>query len=147
MKIVSLFAAALFFNAVSLVPSRASEGWQTDYSAALAKAGSEGKLVLLDFTGSDWCSWCMKLSKDIFSQPAFSEFSAGKLVLVEIDFPARKPLPDALREQNEALAAKFGVEGFPTLVLVDSAGKELARHVGYLPGGPPALIEWVKKVQ
>ena len=100
--------------------------------------------MLLDFTGSDWCGWCMKLSKDIFSQPEFKEFAAKNLVLVEVDFPARKPLADEVKARNSALAAKFGVEGFPTLVLVDASGKEVARHVGYLPGGPGSLVKWVE---
>jgi thioredoxin-related protein len=147
MKMYSLLAALLLFNAPLLVSSSASEGWETDYSAALVQAGNERKLVLLDFTGSDWCVWCMKLSKDIFSQPQFKEFAAKNLVLVELDFPTRRALPDALKAQNDALATKFAVEGFPTLVLVDAAGKEVARHVGYLPGGPGSLITWVERAK
>jgi thioredoxin-related protein len=147
MKMYSLLAALLLFNAISLVPSPAAESWQTDYNAALAQAGKERKLVLLDFTGSDWCYPCIKLSKDIFSQADFKEFAAKNLVLVEVDFPARKALPDALKAQNDGLATKFGVDGFPTLVLIDAAGKEVARHVGYLPGGPDALITWVERAQ
>lgn len=139
-----MFTAFAFFSLVSLPSSPASEGWQTDYSAALAEAGKEQKLVLLDFTGSDWCGWCMKLSKDIFSQPEFKEFAAKNLVLVEVDFPARKPLADEVKARNSALAAKFGVEGFPTLILVDASGKEVARHVGYLPGGPGSLVKWIE---
>jgi thioredoxin-related protein len=147
MKVFSLFAAVLVFHAVSMTSSLASEGWQTDYSKALAQAEKEKKLVLLDFTGSDWCSWCMKMDKDVFSKPEFANFAATKLVLVKVDFPARKQLADSLKAQNDALATKFGVEGFPTLVLVDGAGKEVGRHVGYLSGGPDSFIKWVEKAE
>ncbi|HEY5705395.1 MAG TPA: thioredoxin fold domain-containing protein [Terrimicrobiaceae bacterium] len=147
MKTLSLFAAAVIFNAGLLLASPAPEGWQTNYSEALAQAAKENKLVLLDFTGSDWCVWCMKLSKDIFSQPEFKEFAAKNLVLVELDFPSSKPLPDEVKAQNTALATKFGVEGFPTLILADGEGKEVARHVGYLAGGPASFIKWVERAR
>ncbi len=147
MKIPSLFVSVLLINAISIVSSHSAEAWATDYSAALAQAGNEQKLVLLDFTGSDWCTWCMKLDKDVFSKPEFEKFAATNLVLVKLDFPARKALPDTLKTQNHTLATKFGVEGFPTLVLVDAAGKEVGRHVGYLSGGPDSFIKWVEKAK
>jgi thiol:disulfide interchange protein len=71
MKIPSLFVSVLLINAISIVSSHSAEAWETDYSAALAQAGKEQKLVLLDFTGSDWCTWCMKLDRDVFSKPEF----------------------------------------------------------------------------
>jgi thioredoxin-related protein len=144
MKIASWFAAVLLLGPFSVICSPAAEAWETDYKAALAQAEKENKLILLDFTGSDWCTWCMKLDKDVFSQPEFSKFATTSLVLVKLDFPARKPLSDSLKAQNNALASKFGVEGFPTLVLVDAAGKEVGRHVGYLAGGPDSFINWVE---
>lgn len=138
-----LLAAALF--AASTV--FAAEGWQTNYNEALAQAAKENKLVLVDFTGSDWCSWCIKLDKETFSQQDFKAFAAKNLVLVTIDFPRATSLPPALNEQNEALRSKFGVRGFPTLALVSGTGKPLAINPGYLAGGPSALIAWVNKVR
>jgi thioredoxin-related protein len=123
----------------------AAEGWGTDYKAALAQAAEQKRPILVDFTGSDWCGWCIKLDKETFSQPAFKEYADTNLVLLEADFPNSKNLSDELKKQNEELQKKFGVEGFPTLVLLDSSGKEIARQVGYLEGGPAALIDWVKK--
>jgi protein disulfide-isomerase len=101
-------------------------------------------MVLLDFTGSDWCGWCIKLQKDTFSKPEFKKFAEQSLVLVELDFPRGKTQSDELKRQNEELAEKFGVQGFPTLVLLDPQGKEAARNVGYLQGGPEAFIQWVE---
>jgi len=141
MKILLSLAAVVF---LSLSTTFASAGWQTDFKAALAEAAKSDKMVLLDFTGSDWCGWCIKLDKETFSQPAFKEFAAKHLVTVELDFPNNKPQSAEIKAQNEKLQAKFGVEGFPTLVLLNSEGKEVARNVGYLAGGPAGLIAWVE---
>jgi protein disulfide-isomerase len=130
-----------------LVPSRASEKWETNYNAALEQAAKENKMVLLDFTGSDWCGWCVKLHKETFSKPEFQQFASKSLVLVELDFPRGKEQSEDLKKQNQELADKFGIEGFPTLVLLDSQGKEAARNVGYLPGGPEAFAKWVESAQ
>jgi len=133
--------------ALSVSPVFASAGWQTDFPAALEEAAKSDKLVLLDFTGSDWCGLCIKLDKETFSKPEFKEFAAKNLVTVELDFPNNKPQSADLKKQNEELQAKFGVDGFPTLVLLNSKGKEVARNVGYLPGGPAGLIAWVEKAK
>ena len=122
----------------------AAEGWQTNYPAALAQAEKENKKVLLDFTGSDWCGWCVKLDKETFSQPEFKTFAAENLVLVEIDFPHAGTQTAAEKAQNAELKTKFSVRGFPTLVLLDGKGNVLAAKVGYLPGGPAGFIEWAK---
>lgn len=115
--------------------------WTTDYAAALTTAKAEGKLVLLDFTGSDWCGWCVKLKDEVFSKPEFAEWASKKAVLVEVDFPKKKKLDDALRKQNDELKKKFPVTGYPTIVFVDVDGKEIAR-TGYVKGGAAA---WIKK--
>lgn len=124
--------------------SHAAEGWQTDYKAALEQAAKENKMVLLDFTGSDWCGWCIKLVKDTFSKPEFQKFADKNLVLVELDFPNNKPQSAEVKAQNQQLSEKFNVEGYPTLVLLNSKGKEIARNVGYLAGGPDGFIKWVE---
>jgi protein disulfide-isomerase len=121
-----------------------AEGWITDYDAGLTQAGKEDKMVLLDFTGSDWCGWCIKLVKSTFSKPEFQKFAAANLVLVELDYPQGKEQSAEVKAQNEKLSKQYGVEGFPTLVLLNSKGKEIARNVGYLAGGPEGLEKWVE---
>ncbi|MEO8206239.1 MAG: thioredoxin family protein [Chthoniobacterales bacterium] len=125
-------------------PAVAKSEWLTDYTAALAQAQKENRPVLINFTGSDWCGYCIKLDKDTYSKPAFLSFAKNQLVLFEADFPRGKQLPDAVKKQNKELEEKFGVNGYPTQVLVDANGKEIARHEGYLPGGPAAFISWVE---
>ncbi|RYD77767.1 MAG: thioredoxin family protein [Verrucomicrobiaceae bacterium] len=132
------FVAA--FVALAASTALAAEGWVTDYEKALQQAKQENKKVLLDFTGSDWCGWCIKLQEDVFSKPEFKEYAKQNLVLVELDFPQSKKLEEKTREQNEKLKGEFKVQGFPTLVLLDAEGKKLGEVVGYVKGGPKAFI-------
>jgi thiol-disulfide isomerase/thioredoxin len=115
----------------------AAEGWMTDWEAAKAKAAAENKALLVDFTGSDWCGWCIKLSKEVFSQKEFSEYAAQKFVLVELDFPQQKAQDPKEKAQNEKLAQEYQIEGFPTIMLMDAKGRPFAR-TGYEAGGPEA---------
>jgi protein disulfide-isomerase len=121
--------------------ARVSElSWGTDLPAALNQARSENKLVLLDFTGSDWCGWCIKFDHDVLSTDKFTGYANSKLVLVKLDFPRHKEQDAALKQANQETKKRFGVNGFPTFVLLNSAGKELGRQVGYAKGGPDAFI-------
>ena len=120
--------------------SAADLSWQTDVPKALAQAKTEKKLVLLDFTGSDWCSWCKKLDADTFNQPEFATYAKDHLVLVTVDFPNHKEQSAELKAANEALQKKYSVQGFPTLVALKPDGTVAWQNVGYLEGGPKALI-------
>ena len=89
----------------------------------------------------------MKLDKETFSKPAFKDFADKNLVLVTVDFPQGKKLPASVQKQNDDLKTKFQVNGFPTLILVDGTGKEIARNPGYLAGGPAAFVSWVESAR
>ncbi len=125
----------------------AGEGWLTDFTKAQEQAKQQNRPILMDFTGSDWCGWCVKLDKDTFSKPAFQDFAKEHLVLMEVDFPKSKSQSPETAAQNKELSEKFGVRGFPTLVLLGSDGKELAKRSGYLAGGPDAMIQWIKEAK
>lgn len=85
----------------------------------------------MDFTGSDWCPPCKALHKNVLTKPEFEAYARTNLVLVEVDFPNQKPQSEALKKANEALQAKFKVDGYPTVILLDAEGKELYRKSGY----------------
>ncbi len=119
--------------------TQAPTGWITDYDLALAMAKAQNKQVLLNFTGSDWCGWCIKLDKEVFSQKQFLEYAEDHYILVKLDFPRRSALPDYLKRQNEALAIKYKVRGFPTIVVLNSNGKK-HKTGGYVRGGPATFI-------
>ena len=119
--------------------------WKTDYPASLADAKKQNKLVLLDFTGSDWCGYCKLLDQEVFPTTAFRSFARGNFVCVTLDFPRTTQLPPDLAKQNNDLQGKYKVGGFPCLIIVDSTGKELGRATGYNPGsGPEHVISELK---
>ena len=97
------------------------------------------KPILLIFSGSDWCSWCVKLDSEVFSQPEFKEWAAGNVITVIADFPARKELPPDTVLQNEQLKNQYNITGFPTVLLLDSDGNLLGR-TGYQRGGAANYI-------
>ena len=128
------------------VQARAAEPqWLTDMAKAQAQAQAEKKMLLMDFTGSDWCGWCIKFDKEVLSSPEFKEYAATNLVLVVVDFPHNKPQSSALKEANHVLGQKYKVDGYPTFVVLDKNGKEIGRQVGYISGGPKAFIEELEK--
>ena len=114
--------------------------WGTDLPDALNQARSDNKMVLLDFTGSDWCPWCIKFDQEVLSKDEFASYAGSKLVLVKLDFPRHTPQDATLKQANQELYQRFNVDGYPTYILLDSSGKELGRQVGYRPGGPSAFI-------
>ncbi len=136
-QILSVLFASLFGISSSFA---GGEGWTTDYEAAKKQATDEKKNLLIDFTGSDWCGWCIKLDKEVFSHDEFKTGVKDTLVLVEIDYPRDKSKQTPLViSQNETLKTKYSIEGYPTILLTDEAGKPFAR-TGYQPGGPDKYV-------
>ncbi|QDU45659.1 Disulfide bond reductase DsbH precursor [Symmachiella dynata] len=115
--------------------------WTTDYKAALAKAKKEGKDVLINFTGSDWCGYCIELQDKVFQYKDFSDGATKDFVLLEVDFPNdQSRITPEIQAQNNKLQQKFSIEGFPAILLVDEQGRPYAR-TGYQPVGPQKYVE------
>jgi protein disulfide-isomerase len=127
--------------------ARAESAWLNDYKKAQEEAKANKKLLLLNFTGSDWCGWCIKIDKEIWSQPQFKDYARDNLVLVELDFPRRKDQPVEVKKQNLQLAQQYEVLGFPTIVVLNSNGEKLWQFDGYFPGGPEAFIAQLQKLR
>jgi len=119
--------------------------WLTSFAEAKVEAAKRKVPVLADFSGSDWCGWCMKLDKEVFSTEVFQKYASENLVLLLVDFPRKKPQSDEIKKQNNDLAGKFDVQGFPTILLLDAEGKVLAR-TSYLAGGGDNYVMHLRKL-
>lgn len=141
----------LFVGAASVCLSgqfaRAESGWLNDYKKAQQEAKANNKFLLLNFTGSDWCGWCIKFDREVLSRPQFKDYARDNLVLVELDFPRAKPQSPELRKQNRELAQQYEVVGFPTIVVLNSEGQKLWEYPGYFSGGPEAFIAELQKLR
>jgi protein disulfide-isomerase len=133
--LIVLLAATVFWQV-----NAAESIWLTDLPKAQAQAKAENKIVLLDFTGSDWCGWCIKFKKETLDTAEFQAYAATNVVLVELDYPHKKVQSDDLKKANAALQDQYKIEGFPTLIVLDKNGQEIGRQVGYAKGGPQAFI-------
>jgi len=127
--LVVFCCAALFGASGSTTPA----GWLDDGKAAFETAKEKQLPVLLLLTGSDWCPYCVKLKKNALDKSEFKNFAKDNLILLYADFPDQTKLPEELSKQNNELAKKFGVRGFPTTIILSPDGKELGRIVGYAP--------------
>ena len=93
--------------------------WYTDMNQAMKVSKKTKKPLMLFFTGSDWCGWCKKLTASVFSQPEFKTWAEKNVVLLELDFPRRKNIPENIRQQNANLQQAFQVMGYPTVWVFD----------------------------
>lgn len=132
---LALLISPLFSKETKLKPV-----WLNDYEKALSYSKKYKRPILVDFTGSDWCGWCIKLKKEVFNTKIFKKYASKNLILLELDFPKRKKISKKLKMQNSKLAEKFNIRGYPTILLLDQDGNELHR-TGYKRGGAKNYIK------
>ena len=119
------------------VAAQADEGWVVDFEKAKAQAAKEGKSILMEFTGSDWCPPCKSLHANVLSKDVFKTEMPKNFVLLKLDSPRdkSKQTPEEI-EQYKVLSAKYGIQGVPTIFLADAKGRPYYQTVGY--SGDPA---------
>lgn len=105
--------------------------WHDSFETALQVSRDTGKPILADFTGSDWCTWCIKLRKDVFETPEFKDWARENVVLLELDYPKRAMQSAAIRKQNKDLSDRYNISGYPTVLFFDSEGEVLGK-LGYM---------------
>lgn len=147
MRILKTLAPLPALLAFTLSLPASDARWFQDMDAAKTSA-AKGKLdLLLDFTGSDWCGWCIRLEQEVFSQEAFQGAAPKDFVLVKIDFPRdQTSITPAIRAQNERLSQQYGIEGYPTIILADAEGRPYAQ-TGYQEGGPEAYVAHLRDLR
>ncbi len=120
--------------------------WETNVTKAMAISNETKKPLLLFFTGSDWCGWCIRLQKEVLKTPEFALWAKENVILVELDFPRRAPQSPEIKKQNDELQMAFGIQGFPTIILANATTKEGKVNfegigsTGYVAGGPAAWL-------
>jgi len=122
--------------------------WYSDFDKAKQEAGTEGKYVMLYFSGSDWCKPCIQLDKNILETVTFSEYARGNFVPVKLDFPKMKKnrLPKNSEIRNENLAEKYNPNGvFPLLVFVDN-NEKMVGFTGFTDVSPQVYISLIDTI-
>ncbi len=120
--------------------------WETNVTKAMVISTETKKPLLLFFTGSDWCGWCIRLQKEVLKTPEFAAWAKENVVLVELDYPRKVPQTEEIKKQNNELQIAFGIQGFPTIILANATTKEGKVNfegigsTGYVAGGPSAWL-------
>ena len=141
-KLILLFV--LFFG-MQAVQSQELK-WHTNVKEAISIGNKEHKPLMMFFTGSDWCGWCIRLQKEVLLTPEFAKWASDNVILVELDYPRRTAQAPEVKKQNDELQQAFGIQGFPTIYFAngtDSGGKvnfEGLGNTGYVAGGPVAWL-------
>lgn len=144
MKSLTLLLATLTLSSLATLAGPVK--WHTDFDEAKKLAAKENKALLIDFTGSDWCHWCTKLKEEVFGRAEFMEEASKQFVLLELDFPQKSEQSEETQKKNKALAKKYEVRGFPTVVLTDAEGKAFGR-TGYREGGVAPYLKYLEKLR
>jgi protein disulfide-isomerase len=142
-----IFAIATIAGFFLSSSAPADSDWQTNYKKAQQEAKTANKLLLMEFSGSDWCGPCILLDREILSRPEFKDYAKKNLVLVEVDFPRRKMQPEEVKKQNQELADQYQIEVFPTILVFNGDGKLVWRYYGLFEDGPKAFIAELEKAR
>lgn len=144
--VLLLVAVAAFFLIKQVMNRRDYSVGMELLQPELTQAREEDKYIMLLFTGSDWCTWCIKLEHEVLDSEVFRTFAEKELILVTVDFPQNSSnQSEALKKRNRTLSKAYAVNGYPTVLLLDSSG-ELIGITGYKEGGPSAYIEHLQQL-
>ncbi len=141
MKKLSLIIVAFLCSIATSLFAESSKDWSDNYEDVVKKATKDGKYIFVDFSGSDWCGYCIRLEKEVLSKKAFKTYAKKRLTLMMVDFPRLIKQSQKLKAQNRKLATRFKVQGFPTVLILTPDGKEVVGRTGYQTGGAEKYVK------
>ncbi len=117
-----------------------------NYDQAVQASKTSGKPIMLVFSGSDWCGWCVRLKNEVFNTNEFQQWAQENVHAVEVDFPRGHALPQAVAQQNQLLKQQYGahVQSYPTVLFVDSSNQQVIGKAGFVAGG---ATNWIQQSQ
>lgn len=145
-----LIAAILMLGSISVKSQELK--WETSFEQASQVAMKTNKPLLMFFTGSDWCGWCIRLQNEVLKKPEFATWAKENVVLLELDFPRRSPQLPEIQKQNMELQQIFEVRGYPTIWIAKPSKKdgktnlEKLGSTGYVAGGPAKWLESANQI-
>ena len=125
--------------------------WETDINVASRLAIKQKKVIMMFFTGSDWCGWCTRLQKEVFYTDDFKKWANNNVVLLELDYPRNKVMDEKIKNQNNHLQRIFAVQGYPSVHFVkpiiagDKLDLQKLGDTGYIAGGPSIWLTEANK--
>ena len=139
-----IFVFLLVFISTEVAEAGGS-GWTTSVKEAVIASKKTGRPIVADFTGSDWCGWCVRLNREVFDQGDFKKWAQRNVILLELDYPKRKEQSASLKRQNQLMRQRYRVSGYPTILILGADGK-LLQKTGYKAGGPKVWVGNIKEV-
>jgi thioredoxin-related protein len=137
---------ATFFILMSFEADAQQLNWHTNVKEAITLSNKQKKPLMMFFTGSDWCGWCIRLQNEVLKTPEFTKWAKDNVILVELDYPRRAAQTPEIKNQNAELQQVFGIQGFPTVYFASAESvngkinfKGLGQ-TGYVSGGPKAWL-------
>ena len=145
--VISVLVGLAYAQDQDPAPEQGKDIWIQDFAAAKAQAKAEKKDLLVDFTGSDWCGWCIKLDSEVFSKPSFQAEAPKHFVLVKLDYPRDESiLTEEILKQNAELQSTYSIQGFPTILLMTHEGLVYGQ-TGYEKGGPEPYTKMLAEMK
>lgn len=120
---------------LSAYDNRGQINWLTNYEEALRQGAATSKPIILFFTGSDWCSWCIKLEEESLNTPEFADLAGKEFVFLKLDYPLNRRPPPEIVIQNKKLKKEFDIQGYPTIVMIDGEKQQIIGRTPYRAGG------------